>query len=66
MAVDLSFQGENLEIGASRPLFGEQAAPERFWIAPDGQRMLGLVSIEGANGAPLTLVTNWASALRPR
>jgi len=66
MLVDLSIVGENLEIGASHPMFGEQAAPDQVQIAPDGRRIIGLVPIEGTVGAPLTLVTNWASALRPR
>jgi serine/threonine protein kinase len=64
--VDLTIEGTNLEIGTARSLFGEQAAPDTFRIAPDGRRILALVPIQAASAEPLTLLTNWAAALRPQ
>jgi hypothetical protein len=64
MVVDLTVAGTNLEVGAARSLLGEANVSGPFRIAPDGRRILALAPIQDASAAPLTLVTNWASALR--
>ena len=64
MVVDLTVAGTNLEVGAARSLLGEANVSGPFRIAPDGRRILALAPIQDASATPLTLVTNWASALR--
>jgi eukaryotic-like serine/threonine-protein kinase len=63
MAVDITVQGQNLEIGAPVPFFGGQPAPDTWTIAPDGKRILGSVVVEEGPTAPLALVTHWTKAL---
>jgi len=64
MAVDVTVRGANLEIGASRPLFGGR--PLRRGAAAltrDGTRILQAMMTEEATSA-LTLVTDWRAALK--
>jgi Tol biopolymer transport system component len=65
--VELKRSGESLEIGATRPTFGDQPLPSTsVTLAPDGTRLLAVVPVN-TNAAPiLTLVTNWAAGLTSR
>jgi Tol biopolymer transport system component len=63
MAVDITVQGQNLEVGAPVPLFGGQTMPQDWAIAPDGKRILAAVPVDEGPTAPLALVTDWAKAL---
>jgi hypothetical protein len=71
-AVPISINGASLVPGASRPLFrtrlvvqGSEASglPTAYDVTADGQRFL-LKSLPLDAGPPMTVVLNWASALR--
>ena len=68
IAVQITAKGPNLEIGASRPLFGGQFLPvaRGVSITRDGHRFLAAIPLEEAAAPPLTLVTNWSAALTKR
>jgi len=63
MAVDITVQGANLEIGAPAPFFGGEPAPDFWAIAPDGRRILTAVAVDEGPTAPLVLVTDWSKGL---
>jgi serine/threonine protein kinase len=64
IGVQVALKGSNLEIEASRPLFGGQTLPTGARrLAPDGRRYLALVPLDEAVTPPLTLVTNWSAEL---
>ena len=67
IAVDVN-AGATFETGAPKPLFGTQVnaynAPNRYVVAPDGQRFLINSAAGEVNQTPITVVLNWTSALK--
>ena len=64
IGVTIDAKGANLEIGASRQLFGGQTLPlGSIRLAPDGRRYLAVVPLVDSVEPPLTLVTNWPAEL---
>jgi Tol biopolymer transport system component len=67
MAVDVN-AGASFETGAPKRLFATQvigyAAPNRYVVAPDGQRFLINSPAGEINQTPITVVLNWTSALK--
>jgi len=66
MAAEVSVKGTTLEVGAVHPLFGpvNGAASFQYDVSADGQRILAIVAPEQQGAEPLTLVQNWAAALK--
>jgi Tol biopolymer transport system component len=67
IAVDVN-AGATFETGAPKPLFGTQVnaynAPNRYVVAPDGQRFLINSAAGEVNQTPITVVLNWTSGLK--
>jgi Tol biopolymer transport system component len=63
MAVDVQ-PGENLKLGAPRPLFDLPGGTQGWDVTPDGQRFLVNVPVVGSNSVPLSLVVNWTAGLK--
>jgi hypothetical protein len=66
MATDVAIKGGTLEVGAARSLFDlvDVAGFSSFDVSADGQRFLLLSAPEQQSAEPLTLIQNWASALK--
>jgi hypothetical protein len=67
MAAAVNGQGQEFEVSGVRPLFEVRTnAGGRypFDVSADGQRFLVNTIIEATAQPPITLVVNWASALR--
>ncbi len=65
MAVQVSADGSELQIGTIRPLFETRASfrlRSSYDISPDGQRFL--INSNVGEAAPITLVVNWAAMLK--
>ena len=66
MRVDVE-TGENFEAGIPEPVFQVSLRPvtqdSRYWIAPDGERILMLGSLQGESTPPTTVVLNWTAEL---
>ena len=60
MSAAVSASAKGLQMGTPQELF-QLAAPGRFDLAPDGQRILILRRVEG--DAQLMMVTNWYGLL---
>jgi Tol biopolymer transport system component/predicted Ser/Thr protein kinase len=72
MSVDVSFQGREMTLGKTTPLFGGNALPE-YWgsatplgdvLSRDGKRILLPESPQQINSVALTLVSNWMPELK--
>jgi serine/threonine protein kinase len=67
MSVEIK-TGSAVELGAPKPLFVTKvrsyAAPNRYVVAPDGQKFLINAPAGDATVAPITVVVNWASGLK--
>lgn len=69
MAVDVNTTGASFQAGIPKELFQTQLVPIWFWrniYAPsaDGQRFLMLTPGSEAKPAPITVVVNWAAAMK--
>jgi serine/threonine protein kinase/Tol biopolymer transport system component len=73
MAATVNGQGSAFEIGVVRTLFEVRPRPgsylgygsgDVYGVSPDGQRFLVNTAMVGQETAPVTLVVNWAAALR--
>jgi hypothetical protein len=66
MAAEISIKGTEMEIGASRSLFGplRTGTGYPYDVSADGQRILAVMPNEQAAPEPLTLVQNWTAALK--
>jgi len=64
MRVDVQI-GDTFEAGIPEPVFQVSLSPvtqdSRYWIAPDGERILLLGSLQGESTPPTTIVLNWAA-----
>ena len=65
LAAEVTVQGTNLEIGATRQMFGGRALPGPWSAAPSEERLLVAVPTEERDSS-LTLVTNWIADLERR
>ena len=69
MAVPVRPNRQGLDFGTPAPLFRllPSAGPLTYGydVSHDGQRILTLVPAKAVGGAPLTLIMNWQSALKP-
>lgn len=65
MSADVAIKAGTVEIGAVRSLFNIASGPT-FDVSADGQRFLSLAPPEEKSAQPLTLIQNWAAALRSR
>ena len=67
MSVEIK-TGSAVEIGAPKPLFTSKVAsydaPNRYVVAPDGQRFLVNAPAGDATASPITVIVNWASGLK--
>jgi hypothetical protein len=67
VAVEVTAKGSDLEIGATRPLFGGRALPAGpGTFTRDGRRYLAAVPVEEGAAPVLTLVTNWAAQIETK
>jgi hypothetical protein len=66
--VDVAVKNGSLEIGAERPYFGGQAAPQGNFpiVTKDGKRVLAVVPLGEQKQDSLILVTNWQAELKPQ
>jgi hypothetical protein len=69
MAVDADTTGASFQAGIPKELFQTQLVPIWYWrniYAPsaDGQRFLMLTPGSEVKAAPITVVVNWAAAMR--
>ncbi len=65
VAVDVIARDGSLEIGGAHTLFGGKPMPEApFVLAHDGKRLLVAVATDDRAALELTLVANWAAALK--
>ena len=66
MATEVRISGETVEVGATRALFGGITTANGYGydISPDGQRILATVARDQKSHEPITLVQNWAAALK--
>jgi Tol biopolymer transport system component len=67
MAAAVNGQGQEFEVGGVRPLFGlrtNAGGRYPYDVSADGQRFLVNTIVETTTQPPITLVVNWASALR--
>ncbi|HEY1805648.1 MAG TPA: protein kinase [Terracidiphilus sp.] len=69
MAVDVNTTGASLQAGIPKELFQAPLVPLWYWrniYAPsaDGQRFLMLTTATGAQATPITVVVNWAAAMK--
>ncbi len=67
MSVEIK-TGSTVEMSAPKPLFTTKVrnytAPNRYVVAPDGQRFLVNAPAGDSTVAPITVVVNWASGLK--
>jgi hypothetical protein len=70
MAVPIKL-GAAIDVGAPRPLFelhlrlaGVNGSRNQYAVAPDGQRFLVINLLDEGARPPISVVTNWLSALR--
>ena len=67
MSVEIK-TGSTVEMSAPKPLFTSKVesydAPNRYAVAPDGQRFLVNAPAGDASAAPITVIVNWASGLK--
>jgi serine/threonine protein kinase len=67
MSVEIKI-GSTVEMSAPKPLFVTKVrsygAPNRYIVAPDGQRFLVNAPAGDATVAPITVVVNWTSGLK--
>jgi Tol biopolymer transport system component len=71
MAVEVKSKPPTLEFSPPKALFATriqwmeiQAAAHRYAVAPDGQRFLMISATDEAQSSPITVVLNWAAALK--
>jgi Tol biopolymer transport system component len=71
MAVPIQAAGQSLDAGAPVTLFqtrivggSSYAAKQQYAVAPDGRRFLINIADEESTASPITIVTNWALALK--
>jgi Tol biopolymer transport system component len=73
MAVDFNASGGTVQLGIPKALFrasvlgGTGGAPTVAWrwdVSRDGQRFLINTSLEEADASPITVLLNWASAIK--
>ena len=73
MAVPIQAAGQTLEAGAPVALFqtrivggraGIASQAQQYAVAPDGQRFLINIIADESTTSPITIVTNWARALK--
>jgi serine/threonine protein kinase len=71
MAVPIQGAGQTLEAGAPVALFqtrivggSQNLQGQQYAVAPDGQRFLINTAVDEATASPITIVTNWARALK--
>jgi Tol biopolymer transport system component len=66
MATEIAINGDVLNVGQTRPLFGMLSGlREAFDVSADGRRFLLLATPEEKSTLPITLVQNWAAGLKP-
>jgi hypothetical protein len=72
MSVEVSVDSSGLRSGTPQPLFpvriagGPPAAPTHRWdVTRDGERFLVTTVLDVTQSPPITIVTNWESALKP-
>jgi Tol biopolymer transport system component len=71
MAAPTQGAGQTVEAGAAVALFqtrivggGQYRLKQQYAVAPDGQRFLINITAADATASPITIVTNWAHALK--
>ena len=71
MAAPIQAAGQALEAGAPISLFqtrivggGQSGWRQQYAVAPDGQRFLINITVDESTASPITIVTNWARALK--
>jgi len=68
MAAEIKANASSLEVGRVQPLFGGLLAPAAYAalydVSLDGQRFLVQMQTEAPGVEPITLVQNWATALK--
>jgi Tol biopolymer transport system component len=71
MAASIQTAGQALEAGAPISLFqtrivggGQSGWRQQYAVAPNGQRFLINITVDESTGSPITIVTNWARALK--
>lgn len=69
MAVDVKTEAGTFEAGIPKELFQAQSIPPWYWKniyvpSGDGQRFLMLAPANEAKAAPITVVVNWAAAMK--
>ena len=69
MAVEVKTDASVFEPGARKVLFAMRLGHyerNRYQVAANGQKFLVSVPLESTTAAPITVVTNWTSGLKPQ
>jgi hypothetical protein len=68
METEIGVNGSEMEIGATRPLFGPLLTGNgyQYDVSANGQRFFAIMPNEQVVPAPLTLVRNWTVALKKK
>jgi hypothetical protein len=71
MAAPIQGAGQTLDVGAPVSLFqtrivggGQTTDKQQYTVAYDGQRFLINITVDESTTSPITIVTNWARALK--
>lgn len=68
MSASVRASGDTFEAGVPQALFEVprffESGRNSYVVSPDGQRFLAITSLEDQEAQPITVVLNWASALR--